>query len=232
MQPYFERDGITLYHGDCRDVLPTLDPGSVDAVITDPPYGIGYEHSGKGAAPGGRGIGRRNVGPIYGDDRPFDPSPLLPFGNVLMWGANHYADRLPRGGRWLAWDKLSGMAVADSFGDVDFAWHSRPGAARLVSFAWKGIARRHAESDGEQRWHPSQKPVEVMKWSIEQAKVPLDGLVLDPYAGSGTTGVACLKMGLRCILIEKDARYLDVIERRIRAAETPLFAGLAAEATA
>jgi site-specific DNA-methyltransferase (adenine-specific) len=177
-------------------------------------------------------LARNLVAPILGDDRPFDPSLLLSYGNVLMWGANHYADRLPPGGRWLAWDKLSGIEVADSFGDVDFAWHSQPGAARIISHFWKGAVRQRDRADGMRRWHPSQKPVAVMKWSIEQAKVPLGGLVLDPYAGSGTTGVACLKMGLRCILIEKDARYLDVIERRIRAAETPLFAGLAAEATA
>lgn len=220
---------IEVIHGDCLEILPTLDPAKV-WIVTDPPYGIGYAHSGKGAPPSGREGTRRNAvrgGPlIEGDDRPFDPAPLLEFPNVLMWGANHFAHRLPPQGRWLAWNKLAGMEVKDSFGDVDFAWHSRPGAARIISYAWKGIACvKRGESNGR-RWHPSQKPVGVMAWSIRQAGVPPDGLVVDPYAGSGSTGVACQKLSLRCLLIEKDERYIPVIRHRLRGAETPLFARL------
>jgi site-specific DNA-methyltransferase (adenine-specific) len=145
-----------------------------------------------------------------------------------MWGANHYADRLPSTGRWLAWDKVAGSGVRDSFGDVDFAWHSRPGAARIISYLWKGVAcEKRGESNGR-RWHPSQKPVRVMLWSIEQAGVPPDGLVVDPYAGSGSTGVACRRAGLRCLLIEEEGRYIPIIHRRLAEAATPLFDSLGA----
>jgi site-specific DNA-methyltransferase (adenine-specific) len=220
---------VTLHHGDCLQILPTLDPASV-WIVTDPPYGIGYAHSGKGAKPDDRGRGHRNAvrgGPLIdGDDQPFDPAPLLRFPNVLMWGANHFAHRLPPGGRWLAWDKRAESNVHDSFGDVDFAWHSRSGASRIINYLWKGVAcEKRGESNG-QRWHPSQKPVRVMMWSIEQAGVPPDGIVVDPYAGSGSTGVACLRMGLKCILVERDSRYLPVIEKRLKDAETPLFSGI------
>jgi site-specific DNA-methyltransferase (adenine-specific) len=215
---------IQSWHGDCRQLMALIPDGVVDAVVTDPPYGIGYIHAGGGAKPAGRwGAGRRFATPIMGDDEPFDPAPLLRFGNVLTWGANHYAARLPEGGRWLAWSKVADSAVRDSFGDVDFAWHSRPGASRIISCLWKGVAsEKRGESNGR-RWHPSQKPVRVMLWSIQQTGVPPGGLILDPYADSGSTAVACLRAGYRCLLIESDAQYLPIIERRVSEARTPLF---------
>lgn len=205
-------DGVELWLGDCRELLATL--AGVDAVVSDPPYGIAHV---KGE--GGKGKhNRRNIAPIAGDAEPFDPSPLLTFGNVLIWGAEHYAARLPAdSGRWLAWNKLDDMESFDSFSDVEFAWHSRKGAARIFSFKWKGIASVKAgEEPG--REHPTQKPVALMRWCIEQAQVPKGGLVLDPYMGSGTTGVAAVKLGRRFTGIEIDAGYFDIACRRIEAA--------------
>lgn len=204
-------EGVTAYLGDCLEVLPTL-PGEVDAIVSDPPYGIAHV---KGS--GGKGKhNRRNIAPIIGDAEPFDPSPILAFDNVLIWGADHYAARLPADqGRWLAWNKLDDMESFDSFSDVEFAWHSKGGAARIFNFKWKGIASVKA---GEEvgRQHPMQKPVALMRWCIEQAGMPRS--ILDPFMGSGTTGVAAVKLGRRFTGIEIDPGYFDIACRRIAAA--------------
>jgi site-specific DNA-methyltransferase (adenine-specific) len=90
MRPYYEQDGITIYHGDCREILPDIRWYDMGLVLTDPPYGIRF-HKG----PSGRGAhNRRNTLPIAGDNKPFDPSILLDFDNVITWGANHYATRM------------------------------------------------------------------------------------------------------------------------------------------
>ncbi len=177
-----------LLLGDCRKILPTL--GRVDAVVTDPPYGIGYVHSGKS---GGRWH-RSNTKPIHDDDKNFDPSPLLKFSNVLMWGADHFASQLPSTGRFLAWNKLGDLpAMGDSFGNVEFAWHSVKGKADIFNLTWKGIIRIGSGEQGDKRHHPSQKPIALMKWCIEQ--VGGGDIILDPYLGSGTTGVAAMAAG-------------------------------------
>lgn len=199
-----------LYLGDCRDVLPTL--GKVDAVVTDPPYGIGYQ---KGA--GGKGFGaKRNSAPIVGDDIPFDPAEWLGFSEVIMWGGNHFAARLPHG-RWLAWDKLAGVAAFDSFSDVEFAWVKGRGKDRIFSHLWKGVLKGSEKTGGksQERWHPTQKPVALMRWCIEQTS---SETILDPFMGSGTTGVACVQLGRGFVGIEIDHGYFDIACRRIEEA--------------
>lgn len=202
-------NGVTLYLGNCLDILPTLP--KPDALVSDPPYGIAHV---KGA--GGHGKhNRRNIAPIVGDASPFDPGPLLGFDNVLIWGAEHYCTRLPPdAGRWLAWNKLDDMESYDSFSDVEFAWHSRKGAARIFNYKWKGIASVKANEDAN-RQHPTQKPIGLMKWCIQQAGVPINGVVLDPYMGSGTTGVAAVQLGRQFIGVEIEPRYFDVACRRV-----------------
>lgn len=203
-----ERIGdAVLMLGDCLSILPGL---SVNAIVSDPPYGIGHV---KGA--GGKGKhNRRNIVAIAGDDAPFDPTHLLSYPNVIIWGADHYAQRLPRG-KWLIWDKLAGLASFDSFSDVEVAWQNRTGAARIIRHMWKGICQ-DSEKDAK-REHPTQKPVAVMSWCLEQ--LPSDaGVICDPYMGSGTTGVACAIAGRPFIGIETDPGYFDVSCRRIEAA--------------
>ncbi len=159
-------EGVTLYLGDCREILPGLP--RPDALISDPPYGIAHV---KGS--GGHGQhSRRNIAPIVGDASPFDPGPLLVFDNVLIWGAEHYCARLPADeGRWLAWNKLDDMESYDSFSDVEFAWHSRGGAARIFNYKWKGIASVKA-GEAAGRDHPTQKPIGLMKWCIAETRTP------------------------------------------------------------
>ncbi len=197
--------GVTLYCADCLDVQ--LD--GVDAVITDPPYGIDHVHSG-----GGLGKhNRRNLQPILGDSEPFDPSPWLEFPVVVMLGADHYAQRLPRG-RWLVWDKLAGMTSFDDFSDVEVAWQNRTGAARIFRYLWKGICQQGDKEGG--RNHPSQKPTPLMAWLMDQGGVHSGETVLDPYMGSGTTGIACLRTGRRFIGIEKDPKHFQTALERIK----------------
>jgi site-specific DNA-methyltransferase (adenine-specific) len=212
MAPRVERIGLAeLWLGDCREIAPTLPRPA--AVISDPPYGIGFTHGGGGKSPKWHGA---PTAPIVGDDAPFDPAPwILAADDVLLWGANHYSARLPHG-RWLAWNKLGSLEPYDSFSDVEFAWHSRRGADRIFSHMWKGICRADG---GATRHHVSEKPIPLMRWCIEQAKVPTGGVILDPYMGSGSTGVAAVQMRHPFVGIEIDARYFDTACRRIEAAQ-------------
>ena len=194
-----------LYLGDCLEILPTLP--RVDAVVTDPPYGIAYK---KGS--GGKGKHSvRNIEAIGGDTEPFNPEPFLSAKDVILWGANHFASRLPHG-RWIAWDKLAGMPEFDTFSDVEFAWRSGRGKDRILSHLWKGICKGSEKTGGKERWHPTQKPVALMEWCIEMVDATT---ILDPFMGSGTTGVACVKLGRKFIGIEIEEGYFDIACRRI-----------------
>ena len=196
----------TLYLGDCREILPTL--GRLDAVVTDPPYGISYKK-------GSGGLGRhliRNIEAIRGDDEPCDPKPWLGFPEVILWGANHFARRLPESGRWLAWNKLGDKEPWDSFSDVEFAWCSNKGNDRIFSHLWKGLCQKGA---GVKREHPTQKPVELLEWCLTFVS---GHSVLDPFMGSGTTLIACAKLGRRGIGIEIEPKYFEIACRRVEQA--------------
>lgn len=191
----------TLYLGDCWDLLPEL---YADAIITDPPYGISYQH-------GGGGKGKWNVRHsemIAGDDLPFNPMLALSFPECLLFGANHFAHLLPPNGRWLVWDKKDGMA-SNTFADCEFAWCSNPGASRLKRYMWNGVCRT---SEIGERYHPNQKPVDVLLWAIGFTK---GDCIADPYMGSGTTGIAALRLGRKFVGIEIDQRWFDIACRRI-----------------
>jgi len=209
-----ERIGdATLYLGDCADVLPTL--GKVDCVIADPPYGIDYKHSGAGTTTAA--LIRGNP-PIIGDTQPFDPAPwIATCSNVILWGADHFYPRLPDSGRFLAWNKLGDMEPWDSFSDVEFAWHSHDKAARIFSMKWKGIACDKVGENNGLRLHTTQKPIRLMRWCIEQAGNP--ETILDPFMGSGTTGVAAIQLGRKFIGIELEPSYFDIACERIENAQ-------------
>jgi len=207
-----------LHLGDCREILPTLP--KVDAVVTDPPYGIGYAHSGfhDGRIGNTASANKRGCPPIHGDAEPFDPAHLIALcPNVLMFGADHFYPRLPDSGRWLAWNKLGDMQPWDTFSDVEFMWHSLDKAARIFSMKWKGLACDKVGENGGLREHTTQKPLRLMHWCIEQCGDP--ALILDPYMGSGSTGVAAVARGLRFIGCEIEPRYFDIACRRIEDAQ-------------
>jgi len=208
----------TLILGDCLEILPALQ--RVDALVSDPPYGIGYVHGGSG----GGGIGAPvNQKPIHGDDRPFDPTPWTDWigkNPIVLWGASHYKTRLPGGGTFLCWDKSCGQGPADVFVDAEFGWMNRKNARCIYRHFWKGALRTREDASARSaRSHPSQKPVELMRWCLEVARIGLGKTVLDPYMGSGSTGVACVTTGRRFVGIEIDPDYFDVARRRIAAAQ-------------
>jgi site-specific DNA-methyltransferase (adenine-specific) len=213
-------EGVVLYLGDCREILPTL--GKVDAVVTDPPYGVKERTSrqsngrGKNRHDKGKNVGSRDWRPVHGDDEPFDPSPWLGFPKVVLFGANHFASRLPDRACWFVWDKRDGT-TSDDNADCELAWTSFKSPARLHRQLWRGICRRGEENivHGFGRVHPTQKPVELMSRAIDLCKLPPSARILDPYMGSGTTGVAAVRDGYRFFGIEIDEEYFDVARRRI-----------------
>lgn len=204
----------TLYLGDCMDIFPTL--GKVDAVITDPPYGISYNAS---VPSNGNTTGNMNKGKIVGDEVPFNPAPFLQW-NCIIFGANHFAQRLPRG-RWLVWNKLGGLEPWDQFSDVEIAWQNKIAADKIFSHLWKGMCQAGA---GEKRFHPTQKPIALMEWCL--GFLPNAKSILDPFMGSGTTGVACMNLGREFIGIEIEPKYFEIACERIEQAQkqTRLFA--------
>lgn len=209
----------TLYLGDCREIVGALERPA--AIITDPPYGIGYVRTGGGKKGEYRArsvsqMHGNDGSPIAGDAEPFNPAPWLTAADaVLLWGANHFAQCLPHG-RWLAWNKLGGLEPWDSFSDVEFAWVNGRGADRIFSHLWKGLCQA---GSGTRREHPTQKPVPLGKFCITQAKVPKGGVILDPYAGSGSFGVAAVEIGHPFVGIEIEKKYFDVMCRRVEQAQ-------------
>jgi site-specific DNA-methyltransferase (adenine-specific) len=196
----------TLYHGDGLALLPSL--GAVDAVITDPPYGIAYQH---GARRGGRLMGTDGMA-IVGDDKPFDPAPWLAY-ECLFWGAEHFKARLPEGGRWLVWNKRRPGVVRDQ-GCVENAWHSRAGVTRIFHWPWDGADM--AVERGQPRVHSNQKPIALMEWCLTFTDAQT---VLDPYMGSGTTGIACQRAGRKFIGVEIDEQHFNTACERIEDAQ-------------
>ena len=215
----------TLYCGDCLEILPSLK--GVDAVVTDPPYGIGYVNGSNGSWTEKNDFCRHNTKPIYGDDQAFDPARWLTFDKVLLWGADHFKTCLPEGGTLLAWDKSVGQGPADSFCDAEFAWCSLKVKRNVFRYLWKGIARvksgweinEHQGSRAGQRHHPSMKPEALMRWCIDHLRLKLNSLILDPYMGSGTTGISAVTMGHRFIGIEIDEDYFKIACARIEKAQ-------------
>ena len=199
IEPYYSENGITIYLGDCREILPQLEP--VDLVLTDPPYGMNYRH---GLRKWGQSMGFDGQG-VVGDDMPFDPSHWLKFPKVILWGANHYGNKLPASRGWLVWDKRVGIAPNDQ-SDCELAWTSFLTTARLFSRYWNG------GGIDEERFHPTQKSLDVMRWCLSFAP----GTILDPFMGSGTTLRAAKDLGRKCIGIEIEERYCEIAVNRLR----------------
>lgn len=200
----------TMYLGDCRDVLPTL--GKVDAVVTDPPYGIG-EAAGKNKS---RGLLAKPRD--YGNDS-WDNEPprkdlidlvLKKSNKSIIFGGNYFD--LPPTRCWLIWDKENGET---DFADAEMAWTNLDKAVRLVRYMWNGMLRANGEARGD---HPTQKPVGVMKWCISHLPEG-SHTILDPFMGSGTTGVAAVQMGRKFIGIEREPKYFDIACKRIEDAQ-------------
>jgi site-specific DNA-methyltransferase (adenine-specific) len=198
--PYYEHAGVTIYHADCREVLPTLP--LADLLLTDPPYGI-YACGGK--------WGKKES--LQWDRSPFaDIEAICQHGsNQIIWGGNYYD--LPPSRGWLVWWKRDSVPSA---ADVELAWTSYDMNARLIDCT---IAGTNAERVG----HPTQKPERVMLWSLGFA--PNARTILDPFMGSGTTLVAAKRLGRQAIGIELDEKYCEIAARRLSQEALPLELG-------
>lgn len=210
MRPYYEKAGVTIYHGDCRAVLPLLTERP-RLVLADPPYGVGI-----GDKSGGTRTRLAVAGDDYyvvGDDEPFDPAHLLALQTpTILWGANHFADKLPPSPSWFVWDKRDGT-TSDDNADCELAWTNLGGPARMYTHLWRGMIK--ASERDQRRLHPTQKPVALMRWCLQRAGLKPGNLVLDPYMGSGPVLRAAMDLGLRCIGIELEERYCDIAARRL-----------------
>jgi DNA modification methylase len=198
----------TLYLGDCSDVMPVLK--GVDAVVTDPPYGIG-EAAGKNKSRSKKAVSK-DFGNKQWDDAPLSGQLLTDVlnlaGKQIIFGGNYF--QLPPTSCWLVWDKENGRS---DFADCELAWTNLPKAVRLIRFMWNGMLRANGEDRGD---HPTQKPIEVMRWCLSH--VPDAKTICDPFMGSGTTGVACARDGRSFIGIERDPEYFEIACRRIEKA--------------
>jgi len=210
----------TLYLGNCRDILPTLD--GIDAIVSDPPYGMDWSFTGQGSGKAAQG-GRESITKgqrIKGDNDDFNPTHMLAYPKVILWGMHHFPQHLQRGSV-LVWIKKFENAFGTFLSDADLAWMN----SGCGVYCSKTI---NPASFQAEKAHPTQKPVELMKWCIE--KVLPAQVIADPYMGSGTTGVATVQMGLSFIGIELDPAHFATACKRIEEAQRQgdMFIGEAA----
>lgn len=199
----------TLYNADCADVVKNwpIDLG-VCAVVSDVPYGI------KAAARGTVGTSRlakvKDYGASEWDNKPVEwtlMQSLMGLGKwQIIFGGNYYP--MPASSCWLIWDKVN----SGDFADCEMAWTNLKKAVRLKRYMWNGMLREKGAQRGD---HPTQKPLEVMKWAISHLPDDVE-TIIDPFSGSGTTGVAAIQMGKRFIGIEREEKYFQAMCRRIR----------------
>lgn len=210
----------TLYLGDnklLQDVSGVGYSRATSAIVTDPPYGIDYvQMPSRRKMPNGTyKVTGNALGAVIGDTQPFNPAPWLDYAEVLMWGANHYAHMLPPAmGRWLVWDKRGDIIPQRNQADCELAWVKKYGAARVYRHIWDGMVKDSER--GESRVHPTQKPVAVMAWCLQFIT---SQLIIDPFMGSGSTGVAAVTERRQFVGVEIDPVYFDAACKRIEAAQ-------------
>lgn len=203
LRPYHEEAAVTIYHGDCRQIVPLL--GRFDLLLTDPPYGIG-EHGGACRTRGRPGYAKHeNLG--WDKEPPADwvlKMCIERADMAMVWGGNYFG--LPPSMGWLYWRKLMG----GDFSDGELAWTNRKAALKEFTKCPKGMDKDH----------PCQKPLELIQWCISLAGDVQT--ILDPWAGSGTTGEAAKLMGKKAVLIEREERYCEIAARRLAQDVLPL----------
>jgi len=207
-KPYYDEDGITIYHGDCREILPQLD--KVDLVLTDPPYGIGAA-----GVVGGDNCGKVKRTDDKWDDKPISQGVLMDcidMGNYsCVFGGNYYV--MPAAPCWLIWDKER----TGNFADAEMAWTNYGCAVRLKRHRWNGMIRK----GNEHRDHPTQKPLEIMEWCITLCPNNPQ-TILDHFMGSGTTLRAAKDLQRKCIGIEIEEKYCEIAAKRLSQSVLPL----------
>ncbi len=200
-----------LLLGDCLEILPTLE--KVDAVIADPPYGIGADKNLRANTKRGSAVApSKDYGAANWDSKPPEQATLDELSSAgswsIFWGGNYF--RFGPSACWLVWDKDNGD---NGYADCELAWTNLPRAVRKFKWRWMGMLQELAGSKKEERLHPTQKPVALLEWCIKLC--PESDSILDPFMGSGTTGVACANLGRKFIGIEIEPKYFDIACERI-----------------
>jgi DNA modification methylase len=200
-----------IIEGDCLQIAPTLT--GVDAVVSDPPYGMAHNTNYKRFTGGAHE--NHAFAPIFGDDAPFDPAPWLAYPRVTLFGSNHFAAHLPTG-TTLVWYKRRANKTGTFLSDCELAWQKGGKGVYLFHHVWDGFDRA---SERGKTLHPTQKPVMLMEWVLDRLKLPSGATILDPYCGSGSTGVAALNRGYNFIGIEREPQYAAIARQRLDCAQ-------------
>ena len=208
MTPYYQTELGKLYHGDCLEIMPMLEP--VDLVLTDPKYGIGMDRGFGGFGGFGPPIARKQYNDKWDDERP--PKEFFDFiikaKLTMIFGGNFFADLLPQSTHWIFWDKLNTMPT---FGDGELIWtNSKRKSVKKITYEYNGLLGKEGK-----RYHPTQKPIGLFVLILEERSEPTD-LVLDPMIGSGTTAIACERLNRRWIGIEIEEKYCEIAVKRIK----------------
>lgn len=207
MKPYYEEAGIIIYHGDWR-ACHFHQRGQFDLLLTDPPYGIG-EAAGKNKSRSNLAIAK-DYGHANWDNEPPTDSDINWMVSLakyqVIFGGNYFS--LPPAKCWLVWDKING---SNDFADCELAWTNLDKAVRQFRYMWNGMLKEQPED----RFHPTQKPLALMKWCISQAPKTVQS-VLDTYMGSGTTLVAAKAMGLTAVGVDQEEKYCEIAANRLR----------------
>jgi site-specific DNA-methyltransferase (adenine-specific)/modification methylase len=211
---------IRIYHARWEDVLAAgvFDPRDVALVHADPPYGV-KERTDRASKGRSNATASRDFAAVAGDAEPFDPSALLCLTRpTVLWGANHYSNRVPGSPSWITWDKRNG-STSDDNADCEHAWTNLGGPARLFSHLWRGMMRASEHGD---RYHPTQKPEALSSYVFQRAKLKRGDLVLVPYMGSGPDLRPALAMGLRVVACEVEEFYCrTAVNARLRSVAKP-----------
>lgn len=221
IHPYYEEPGITIYHGDCLEIMKELPDKSVDLVLTDPPYGIGADKNLRANTQYGKAVAAsKDYG--VGDWDNCVPGKMA-FDMMLkiskrscIFGGNFF--ELPPQCGWLVWDKDNGN---NGYADCELAWTNYQSAIRRLRFRWMGMLQQDMKNK-EYRYHPTQKPIPVMRWAIEKCDF-VAATILDPFLGSGTTAVACKELNRKCIGIEISEKYCEIAVKRLKNTIKPMF---------
>jgi len=221
IKPYYQNKLVTIYNGDCLDILPEIE--QVDLVLTDPPYGIGIctkgGKKGKKYSVGGDGvIDSTDWGKQEWDYKPMSEEQknmcIARSKNQIFFGGNYF--NLPPSPCWIVWHKDN----TGNFADCELAWTSFKTAVRYFKWRWNGMLQEDMKNK-EIRVHPTQKPVPLFKWILENYSEK-DELICDSFAGSGTCAIACMLTHRRNISIDKVEKYCEIAAKRCEQAKTGL----------
>jgi len=215
---YYKEPSGVIICDDCLSILPLLEPNSVDLVVTDPPYGLDIVKTGK--VGGGKIAPVKDYGASDWDKKPPPPEyfeMIKTFGrNQVIWGGNYFVEWLNNQSGWLVWDKDN----TGNFADCELAWTSLSTAVRKFKYRWNGMIQEHGGRHKEERVHPTQKPLALMRWCISLDKSN-PRVILDSHFGSGVVLVAAKQLGRKFIGIEIEEKYCEIAKQRL--AQEELF---------